>query len=386
MVGGVRIGRWHNVKQSGVINVRTTIDSSGDTFRWRPYALGVEGWMIPKFYNEKEEWAIVEGQNLDQELESFIRCLRVSELVGLDCQEPYRPNHVAMQFGYDQDFPKWIPRSPSSPELAWYNYSRPIDSDLRLYYPSRLSESDVTTQYLKWWRKEVLFLADASTGLSRGRRSKKRLKRLSDLYGSPPKLKQVRVETDWDVCDVLPGLPIECQLNQVENYPDVPPGFPPKCSGENDKKNFSMEVSQTMACDIVPPGFVVKHIAEERVSTSTDYAHDSNESSSVVPPKGNGENDKENLSMVVCQTVACNVVPPGLMKKHNAGERVIYTSIDCEQDRNESNSNIAHNLVINKQKRGERTSCDDLITAIEVRLNRLERQAASRRRCLDSIQ
>ncbi|MCD7451986.1 hypothetical protein HAX54_014596 [Datura stramonium] len=171
MVGGVRIGRWHDVKQSGVINVRTTIDSSGDIFRWRPYALGVEGWMIPKFYNEKKEWAIVEGQNLDQELESFIRCVRVSELVGLDYQEPYRPNRVAMQFGYDQDFPKRIPRSPSSPKVSWCNYSRPIDSELRFYYPPRLFELDVTMQYLKRWRKEVLFLADAFKGLSRGRRS-----------------------------------------------------------------------------------------------------------------------------------------------------------------------------------------------------------------------
>ncbi|MCD7467791.1 hypothetical protein HAX54_005410 [Datura stramonium] len=156
MVSAMRIGRWHNVKQSGVFNVRTTIDSSEETFQWRPYALAEEGWIILEFYNEKEEWAIVEGKILDQELESFIRCLRVSELVGLDCQEPYRPNRVAMQLGYDQDFPKWIPRLPSSPGLALYNYIRPIDSDLRLYYPSRFSESDVTTKYLKMVEKRSI--------------------------------------------------------------------------------------------------------------------------------------------------------------------------------------------------------------------------------------
>uniref|UniRef100_K4BQI5 Aminotransferase-like plant mobile domain-containing protein n=1 Tax=Solanum lycopersicum TaxID=4081 RepID=K4BQI5_SOLLC len=61
---------------------------------------------------ENEEWTIVGGQNLYQEMESYVRCLRVSEFVCLDFQEPYRPNRVAMQFGYDQDFPKWIPRSP----------------------------------------------------------------------------------------------------------------------------------------------------------------------------------------------------------------------------------------------------------------------------------
>ncbi|MCD7450941.1 hypothetical protein HAX54_009087 [Datura stramonium] len=263
MISGVRIGQWHNVKQSGPINVMT-INSSGETFQWRPYALVVEDWII----------------------------LKVSELVGLDYQELHRQNRVAMQFGYDQYLPKWITCLPSSPGLAWYNYSRPIDSDLRLYYPSGLSEYD---------------------------RSKKRLKRLFNIYGSPSMLKQVKLETDWDVCNVLLGLPIECQLKKVKNYPDVPPGFPPKCCGENDKKNLSME-----------------HIAEERVYTSTDYAHDNNESSSVVPPMCNGENDKENLSMVVCQTVACDIVAPGLTEKHNVGESV-HTSTDVH-DSNESSS------------------------------------------------
>ncbi|KAK4377666.1 hypothetical protein RND71_003962 [Anisodus tanguticus] len=200
-----------------------------DQNKWKKWVENMES-IHHSFYKEKVEWAIVEGKILDQELKSFVRCLRVCELVGLDCQEPYRPNRVAMQFGHDQDFPKWIPRSPLSSKLAWYDYSRQIDCDLRLYYPSRLSKSDVTTQYLKWWRKEALFLADAFEGLLRERRSKRRLKRLSNLYGSPvfaPTLKQVKIETDYDVCNVPP---------KVDNYPDVPPGFPPKCDGENDKK------------------------------------------------------------------------------------------------------------------------------------------------------
>ncbi|KAM3198944.1 hypothetical protein P3L10_034096 [Capsicum annuum] len=390
MVSGVRIGRWHNVKQSKVINVRTTIDSFAETFPWRPYTLAVEGWLIPKFYKENEELTIVEGKNVDHELETFVRFLRVSELVGLDCQEHYRPNRVALQFGYDQDFPKWIPRSSSSPELAWYNYSRPIDSDFR---------------------------------------SKKRLKRISSLYDSTvfaPKLKQVKVATPWDVCDVPPDLPTECQLKQVKNYPDVPPGFPPrccwendkrdlsmvcqtvacdvvppgsaekqtdceqailfpvnlvkvespwdvcdvlpdlpteyqlkqvgdypyvppppdfspKCCGENDKKNLSMEFSQTMACDIVPPGLMEKHNDGESIYASTD-AHDSNESSSVVSPKRIGENDKENLSRGVCQTVACNIVLPGLMEKHKAGQSA-YTSTDAHHS-NETSSVVPSKCVV----------------------------------------
>ena len=61
---------------------------------------------FPKFYKEIEEWAIVGGLNFTQEMESFVQCLRVSKLAGLGCQDPYQPNGVAMQFGYDQDFPK----------------------------------------------------------------------------------------------------------------------------------------------------------------------------------------------------------------------------------------------------------------------------------------
>ncbi|XP_016556769.2 protein MAINTENANCE OF MERISTEMS-like [Capsicum annuum] len=61
MVGGARIGRWHDVKRSGVINVRAAIDSSAETFQWRPYALSVEGSSVPKFYKETEEWEIVEN-------------------------------------------------------------------------------------------------------------------------------------------------------------------------------------------------------------------------------------------------------------------------------------------------------------------------------------
>ncbi|KAK4706710.1 hypothetical protein R3W88_033722 [Solanum pinnatisectum] len=105
-------------------------------FLWRPYALAVKGWSIPMFYKENEERTIVGGKNLDPEMESFVRCLREFELVGLYYQKPYRPNRVEMQFGYDQDFPKWIPRSPSCLELDWYSNNIPIDSDLRLYSPS----------------------------------------------------------------------------------------------------------------------------------------------------------------------------------------------------------------------------------------------------------
>uniref|UniRef100_A0A3Q7HI82 Aminotransferase-like plant mobile domain-containing protein n=1 Tax=Solanum lycopersicum TaxID=4081 RepID=A0A3Q7HI82_SOLLC len=342
VVSGVRIGRWHNAKQV-LINVRNTIDSSGDTFLWRPYTLAGEGWLVPKFYKENEEW--IEGKKLEQGMESFIQCLRVCELVGLDCQEPYRPNRVAMQFGYDQDFPKWIPRSPSSPELAWYNYSRPIDSDLRFYCPSRLFEADVTKRYLEWWRKEILFLADPLKGLSRGRRSKRNSKRLSNLYASPvsaPKLRKIKVETDLD------GLPTESQQKQVKNYPAVPPGFSPQYRWQNDK-NLSIGVSQTMACDIVPPGFLVKHTSEEKVCTPTDHAGDKNEIGNVVLSKGGVENVKKNLSIGVSRTMACDIVTPHSTKKRIAAETV-YSSTDYAHGSNESSTVVPPKCVVEYDK------------------------------------
>lgn len=46
------------MKQDCVINVRATIDSSKEIFQCRPYTLVVEGWSIPKSYQDKEEWTI----------------------------------------------------------------------------------------------------------------------------------------------------------------------------------------------------------------------------------------------------------------------------------------------------------------------------------------
>lgn len=58
----------------------------------------MEGRSIPTFYKDKEEWIIDVGKHLDTKIESFVRFLRASELVGFDCHEPYRPNQVAMEF------------------------------------------------------------------------------------------------------------------------------------------------------------------------------------------------------------------------------------------------------------------------------------------------
>ncbi|KAL0353626.1 UNVERIFIED_CONTAM: hypothetical protein Sangu_0943900 [Sesamum angustifolium] len=113
--GGVRVARWSGPKKSATGNVRPAINSAGVTFLWRPYALAMDNWSFPGFYKEEEE--LIKGGGLSVELESFIRCLRASLLVGIDCQEPYLPHRVAMQFGFDQDLPRWIPREIMSQKL-----------------------------------------------------------------------------------------------------------------------------------------------------------------------------------------------------------------------------------------------------------------------------
>lgn len=146
--GEPRMARWNKAKRAGIENVGSVIDSSGDSFQWRPFAISEKSWLLYEFYKEREEW--VSCTEMDEDLESFARFLRACELVGLDCIEQYLPHRVAMQFGMDQDLPGRVARFNETPEIAWENYTRPI-GDAKLYVPSRLFESDVTTRYLKWW-------------------------------------------------------------------------------------------------------------------------------------------------------------------------------------------------------------------------------------------
>ncbi|PHU05656.1 hypothetical protein BC332_26478 [Capsicum chinense] len=159
------------------------------------------------------------------------------------------------------------------------DFTKDSDSGLRLYYPSRLFEPDVSTQYLKWWIKEALLPVDAFEGLSKGRRSKRRLKMLSNHCDSP----SLPITISLVGLSSLDGS--RCLLwlgpgSGPDNYPDVPLSFSPKSGGENDNKNFSMVVSQKVACDVVPPGL------------------------SVVSPNYIVEYGKENSSKDVCQSAS----------------------------------------------------------------------------------
>ncbi|KAM7498860.1 hypothetical protein LguiA_023274 [Lonicera macranthoides] len=201
--GVPRLARWHNLKQvMSIENVRSGLDSSSDHFRWRPYSIFVNNCFSFKFYKEEDEWVSFDSNNED--LVAFARCLRVSELVGLECIEHYLPHRVAMQFGFDQDLPGHVDRANRTPEIAWRNYTRPV-GDKMLYFPSRLFEADVTTRYLEWWKHLVL----------------KEMNDASNNGAENEKLSSMSTRRSKANCS---------KCRKADNDADVPPGFHPKCS------------------------------------------------------------------------------------------------------------------------------------------------------------
>ncbi|XVE80356.1 hypothetical protein DITRI_Ditri14bG0133100 [Diplodiscus trichospermus] len=151
--GEPRVARWHRLKVN-VGDMKLAIDSAGKCFQWRPYVTATNDWSLPKFYGDKEQYIVI-GSHLDEDIQSLVRCLRASELVGLESIEQYLPHRVAMQFGMDQDLPGCIARCNANPEIAWRNYSRPIQ-DAVFYIPPRLFQSDATGQYSDWWKQSML--------------------------------------------------------------------------------------------------------------------------------------------------------------------------------------------------------------------------------------
>jgi hypothetical protein len=207
--GEPRAARWHKVKKLNIEKLGLVIDSEGDGFQWRPYAAGLENWLSPKVYRNEERWVPI-GPDLDEEVASFARCLRASELVGQTYIEQYLPHRVAMQFGMDQDIPGCVPRFNMNRETAWSNYCRPIE-DKHLYVPARLFESDVTERYLKWWKQSMFAQEDAIKHFVRRPRNRRRFAR-------------------------IPARKVE------DSHVSVPPGFPPKCRKVDEKKTIKEEV------------------------------------------------------------------------------------------------------------------------------------------------
>ncbi|KAM7252063.1 hypothetical protein ACFE04_023946 [Oxalis oulophora] len=179
-LGDPRAALWNNVKLSEVENIRSILDSARETFRWRPYAAPTINWPFPKFYREKAEWLPV-NSNLEEELYSYLFCLRPSDLVGIAYIEQYQPHRVAMQFGMDQDIPGHIVRCNENPEIAWKNYAG-SRNETKLYIASCLFESGVTVRYLKWWKQSVsVKKREISRRRRRFRRTSKRAKRIGPV-------------------------------------------------------------------------------------------------------------------------------------------------------------------------------------------------------------
>ncbi|WZZ64322.1 hypothetical protein YC2023_075692 [Brassica napus] len=161
--GDPRLALWDEAKQKTMrsnvrkmtkSNVREILaNSKMESFEWRPYTKAVKNWKIPQFYPEKAMWVPV-GPYLDEELISFARCIKASELVGVDSTvEHYFPNRVASQFGLLQDVPcPVVNRNNLSKEAAWEEYNKSIYG-LTLYIPSRSAESCFTPVFCEWWRK-----------------------------------------------------------------------------------------------------------------------------------------------------------------------------------------------------------------------------------------
>ncbi|KAL2322607.1 hypothetical protein Fmac_026986 [Flemingia macrophylla] len=137
------IAKWQSVK----VCLKFSLDSfrGGNDFVWRPY----QNSPALTLYNEEDMW-VCNNPNIDEELESFGRCLRVSELVGMECIEQYCPNRVAMQFGLDQDIPDMVACYNENP---WISYSQPLIHSNLYIALSSCHQPNVTSRYYRWWKQ-----------------------------------------------------------------------------------------------------------------------------------------------------------------------------------------------------------------------------------------
>ena len=78
--GEPRVARWHNVIKLKTHDLRLDIELGVDDFIWRPYALCLRNWEFPKFdcNDGIGMWVLIDS-DVNEELLSVVRCLRVSE-------------------------------------------------------------------------------------------------------------------------------------------------------------------------------------------------------------------------------------------------------------------------------------------------------------------
>ncbi|KAL5548312.1 hypothetical protein UlMin_003543 [Ulmus minor] len=240
---------WQKVERRRLESIRQALDSDGKKFLRRPYVRNCATFGLARFYGE-EEMLVPISSGLDEETESFARCLRVSQLVGLDSVEEYLPHRVARQSGFDQHVPGCHVQFVLSPKVAWEDYSKPVGCE-KLYIPSRHFEGDVTIKYLKWRKSPLLHSIELSTAASQqvGKfKMPKPIPEASIVYieeeprdvppGFSPEHNSAKenlvkltsgsneIATDW-----MKGI----EESEKNNHADVPPGFSPmrNSMGEN---------------------------------------------------------------------------------------------------------------------------------------------------------
>ncbi|XVE80357.1 hypothetical protein DITRI_Ditri14bG0133200 [Diplodiscus trichospermus] len=138
-----RAARFHR------LNAKISLLQLPDNFRWRPYIADLKNWVHPSYYKETKMLAFYCGES-DEELKSFARCLLTTTLVGIDCEEKYLPQRVAMHFGYDQDLPaNFFPVS----NVSWENAMFAVLP--RSFQPC------VSDRYSNWWTRSMLARKEA---------------------------------------------------------------------------------------------------------------------------------------------------------------------------------------------------------------------------------
>lgn len=235
--GQPRFAKWNGSSIEDTADGILDIDETAGYFLWRPYAMGCKSSMPNMIYKENEQWALI-GSDMDEDLEALVRCLRVSELVGIesDCIMQYLPHRVAMQFGIDQDLPGHIARVNLNRNIAWENYSRTV-KDESLYIPPRLFEPDVTTRYMVWWKKSMSVQLGESESyvIGKGPQNKMSDSGAFDSHSLPRECNTVRasgLEKKAVADEVSPKSSGKIVLSSVEKKSDneslFPPGFPTK--------------------------------------------------------------------------------------------------------------------------------------------------------------
>lgn len=139
--GEPRVARWHKLNfQTNVQLVQLALRLQ-ENFRFRPYGENLKNWRHLSYYREREQM-VFHCANSDEELNSYLKCLVSSKLVGLDCREKYQPHRVAMQFGMDQDIPG---------EFACLDQL--ISGNVKFFVSARSFQPAVSERYFKWWKE-----------------------------------------------------------------------------------------------------------------------------------------------------------------------------------------------------------------------------------------